>query len=343
MTRHVSACLALVGIACAPKPPSDFAPSTTLVQQIREIRIIPQAPRACPGTTIHATYEAILADGSTVPFAESYSRKQPPTLHVQFLELHSPDAVARDNGDWAAEADPLATISTGFRLTAALRADPKITNTIVVPPTYECMDHRFILSGTSGGPGFPGGNGPDVKVTLDIRRSPFYERLFVASVQENDRKPFYVLADSSATGVTEWLEIDSRGGDGGNGRAGSDGIDGMLGSAGCPGERGGNGTNGSDGGAGGDGGDGGRITIVLPPNRPELAKMVKTSSWGGNGGFGGPGGHGGAAGRGGPGTFDMSNHPCDKGADGSAGLDGSQGRSGLTGSAGPRTTVVLTP
>jgi hypothetical protein len=340
MTRPFSACITLLGIACAPQPPSDFAPAASLVQQIREIRIIPQNPRACPGETIHADYAAVLADGSTIPFAESYKNKQRPELHVQFLERRSPDAVARDNGDWAAEPNPLATVSTGFRLTAALRVNPKLTSTIVLPPAYDCMDHRFAFSGSSGVGSFSGDKGPDVTVHLDVQRSPFYKRLYVAEIQAGAARPMYVLADSSAIGLTEWLVVESRGGDGGNGWAGSNGIDGIPGSAGCPGGRGGNGTNGSDGGAGGDGGDGGRITIVVPPNRPELANLVKTVSWGGSGGSGGEGGHGGAAGRGGAGMFDSNNQPCDNGADGSAGLDGSRGRSGFAGSPGPRTTVA---
>jgi len=344
MTRvsapHFLAWIALLGAACAPQPPRDFAPDANVLQQIREIRIIPNAPRACPGATIHAGYAAILADGSTVPFAESYNSKKPPQLHVQFLERQSPDAVARDNGDWSAESNPLATESTGFRLTATLRANPGITTTVVVPPTYECMDHRFTYSGSLGSPGFRGGDGPDVTVQLEVHHSPFYERLYVAAIQAGKAKPAYVFADSSALRLSEWLEVDSRGGDGGNGWPGSDGINGTPGSAGCPGGRGGDGANGSDGGPGGDGGDGGRITIVVPPNRPELAKLVRTASWGGNGGFGGDGGHGGAAGPGGAGLFDTNNQPCANGDNGSAGRDGSRGRSGFSGSAGPRTTVA---
>jgi|SRR5436190_176577 len=336
----LSTSIALLALACTRKPPRDFAPDADLVQQIRQIRIIPHEPKACPGATIHADYEAILADGSTLPFANSYNTKQPPALHVQFLERQSPDAVARDDGDWAAEADPLATESTGFRLTATLHANRGITSTVVLPPVYDCLPHRFAFSGSSGIGSFSGDNGPDVTVRLDVQRSPFYNRLYVAEIKVGAARPVHVLADSSAIGPAEWLVVESQGGDGGNGAAGSNGADGLPGSAGCPGQAGGQGQNGTDGAPGGDGGNGGRITITVPPNRPELANLVKTASWGGSGGRGGDGGYGGRGGMGGAGLFDANNQPCPNGADGANGLDGSRGRSGFAGGAGPKKTVL---
>jgi hypothetical protein len=331
---------ALLAVACSHAPPRDFAPDPGLIAQIREIRIVPQESRGCPGAPMHADYEAILADGSSVPFARSYNKKQPPRLHVRFLERKSPDAVARQDGDWAAEPNPLATMSTGFRLTATLRANPSITSTVVLPPAYDCLRRHFAFGGASGIAGGNGSNGPDVTVRFDVQRSPFYDRVYVAGIQVGAARPVYVLGDSSTIGLTEWLVVESRGGDGGNGLAGSDGIDGTLGAPGCPGQSGGQGRDGSDGRAGGDGGDGGRITIVVPPNRPHLAELVKTASWGGSGGLGGDGGRGGRGGTGGAGLFDANNQPCAAGADGSPGHDGSRGRSGFPGSPGPRTTVA---
>jgi len=331
---------ALLAIGCSHAPPRDFAPDPGLIAQIREIRIVPQESRGCPGAPIHAAYEAILADGSSVPFARSYNKKQPPRLHVQFLERKSPDAVARQDGDWVAEPNPLATKSTGFRLTATLRANPSITSTIVLPPTYDCLRRQFAFVGASGVVGLSGQSGPDVTVRLDVQSSLFYQQLYVAGIQVGGARPVYVLADSSTIGLTEWLVVESRGGDGGNGLAGSDGIDGTPGAPGCPGQSGGQGRDGSDGGAGGDGGHGGRITIVVPPNRRHLAELVKTASGGGSGGLGGDGGRGGRGGTGGAGLFDANNQPCMSGSDGSPGHDGWRGRSGFAGSPGPRTTVA---
>src|SRR6266571_9300536 len=69
-------------VACSHAPPADFAPDPGLVAQIRDIRIVTTQDRACPGGWIQASYEAVLADGSRVPFARSYDKKHPPRLHV---------------------------------------------------------------------------------------------------------------------------------------------------------------------------------------------------------------------------------------------------------------------
>src|SRR5205807_2376498 len=89
----------------------------------------------------------------------SYDKKHPPRLHVVFLDRESPDAVSQEDGDWVTERDPLATVSTGFRLKATLRANSKVTSTVVVPPYYGCMPHTFTFSGEPGGPGGNGGTG----------------------------------------------------------------------------------------------------------------------------------------------------------------------------------------
>jgi hypothetical protein len=91
----VSLCTALHAVACSHAPPADFAPDPGLVEQIRDIRIIPGDGRACPGAKVPANYEAVLADGSRVPFARSYDKKHPPRLHVVLLNRESPDAVSR--------------------------------------------------------------------------------------------------------------------------------------------------------------------------------------------------------------------------------------------------------
>jgi hypothetical protein len=341
MRREVIAVsAALLAVACSHNPPPDFAPEPGLIAQIREIKIVPQESRACPGAPIHADYVAILADGSSMPFARSYDKKQPPRLHVRFLERRSPDAVARKDGDWVAEPNPLATLSSGFRLMATLRANPSVTSTVVLPPVYDCLRRQFVLGGGSGLLGGNGSNGPDVTVRLDVRHSTFYERLYVATIEVGGARPVYVVGDSSAVGAADWLTVESRGGDGANGMAGLDGIDGSPGIPGCPGGAGGQGQDGHDGGRGGDGGSGGRITIIVPPNQSGLARLVKSASLGGAGGWGGAGGRGGRGGSGGAGLFDANNQPCSSGPDGSSGHDGLQGGPGFPGASGPRTTVA---
>src|SRR5213593_1081624 len=145
--------LSLTFLGCSHAPPPDFAPDPGLVAQIRDIRIITGYARACPGAVIPTTYEAVLTDGSRVPFARSYDKKHPPRLHVIFLDRTSPEAVTQQDGDWVTNADPLLTATTGFRLTATLQAKPSVTNTVVVPPDYRCMPHAFVFSGEPGGPG----------------------------------------------------------------------------------------------------------------------------------------------------------------------------------------------
>src|SRR5207249_3146490 len=68
--------------ACSHKPPADFAPDPGLVAQVRDIRIVTTQARACPGATLQASYEAVLTDGTRVPFARAYDKKHPPRPHV---------------------------------------------------------------------------------------------------------------------------------------------------------------------------------------------------------------------------------------------------------------------
>src|SRR5438128_6601016 len=117
-------------VSCSHAPPPDFTPDPGLVAQIRDIRIVTAYARACPGAVIPTSYEAVLADGSRVPFARSYDKKHPPRLHVVFLDRTSPEAVTQQDGDWVTNADPLPTATTGFRLTATLQAKPSVTNTV---------------------------------------------------------------------------------------------------------------------------------------------------------------------------------------------------------------------
>jgi hypothetical protein len=338
-----SFCAALLVFGCSHAPPEGFAPDPGLVAQIRDIRIVTGYARACPGATIPATYEAVLTDGSRVPFSRSYDKKHPPRLHVIFLDRESPDAVSQEDGDWVAERDPLVTVSTGFRLTATLRANASIRNTVVVPPDYRCMPHTFVFSGEPGGPGEAGEPGPDAAVRLAVLRSPFYDKLFVAGIQVGLAQPFYVLQDATAVPPADWLVIESRGGRGGTGVAGTKGTDGSAGAGGCPAQPGAPGGNGGNGGPGGSGGHGGRVSVIVPLDNPFLAGIVAGRSPGGAGGPGGPGGAGGRGGKGGQGAPDATNRRCQDAVDGAPGQAGSAGPTGSQGGPGPRTVVVTAP
>jgi hypothetical protein len=332
-----------VFVSCSHRPPEDFAPDPGLVAQIRDIRIIPAYARACPGTVLPTSYEAVLADGSRVPFSRSYDKKHPPRLHVVFLDRESSDAVTQEDGDWVTDRDPLATVSTGFRLTATLRAQSSVTNTIVVPPDYRCMPHSFSFTGEQGGPGEAGENGPDATVRLAVLRSPFYDKLFVAGIQVGLAPPFYVLQDASAVPPADWLVIESRGGRGGEGVAGSNGTDGSAGAAGCPAQPGAPGGNGGNGGPGGSGGRGGRINIIVPLDNPFLAGIVSARSASGQGGPGGAGGAAGKGGKGGQGGMDANNRRCADAAAGAPGRAGQVGPAGAQGAPGPHSIVVTAP
>ena len=332
-----------LAFGCSHGPPEGFAPDPGLVAQIRDIRIVTTYTRSCPGAVIPASYEAVLTDGSRVPFARSYDKKHPPRLHVIFLDRTSPEAVTQQDGDWVTNADPLLTATTGFRLTASLQAKPSVTNTVVVPPDYSCMPHTFVFSGEPGGPGEAGDNGPDATVRLAVLRSPFYDKLFVAGIQVGLAPQFYVLQDASAIPPADWLVLDSRGGRGGTGAAGTKGTDGSAGAAGCPAQPGAPGGNGGNGGPGGSGGRGGRINVIVPIDNPFLAGIVAGRSPGGAGGPGGPGGAGGKGGKGGQGGTDTSNRRCPDAVDGAPGQAGSAGPTGSQGAPGPRSIVVTAP
>ena len=329
--------------ACSHAPPEGFAPDPGLVAQIRDLRIITAYTRACPGATMPTTYEAVLTDGAHLLFSRTYDKKHPPRLHVVFLDRTSPEAVTQQDGDWVTGSDALATATTGFRLTATLRAKPSITSTVVVPPDYGCTPHAFSFQGEPGGLGQSGGNGPDVTVRLAVLRSPFYDKLFVAGVQVGLAPPFYVLQDATAVPPAEWLAMESRGGRGGTGVTGTSGSDGAAGAGGCPAQPGGPGGNGGNGGPGGSGGRGGRISVIVPLDNPFLAGIVTARSPGGQGGAGGAGGPGGKGGKGGQGAMDSNNRRCPDAASGAPGQAGNAGSTGSEGAPGPRSIVVTAP
>src|SRR2546422_5794271 len=154
------------------------------------------------------------------------------------------------------------------------------------------MPPRLVLPGERGGWGETGANGPDATGRLGVLRSRFYDKLFVGGIQVGLAPPFYVLQDASAVPPADWLVLESRGGRGGSGVGGTKGTDGSAGAAGCPAQPGAPGGNGGNGGPGGSGGRGGRINVIVPLDKPFLARTVAAPSPGGPRGPGRLGGGG---------------------------------------------------
>src|SRR5438128_1293445 len=148
-------CATLLLAACSHAPPEGFAPDPGLVGQIRDIRIVTAYTRACPGSTIPTTYEAVLADGSRVPFSRTYDKKHPPRLHVIFLDRESPDAVSQEDGDWVAERDPLVAVPPADWLVIESRGGRGGTGVTGSKGT----DGSSGAAGCPAQPGAPGGNG----------------------------------------------------------------------------------------------------------------------------------------------------------------------------------------
>jgi len=149
----VLAALAVSATACSHGPPPDFAPDPGLVARIVELRMTTGAEYACPGQSLRADYEAVLDDGTVVPFARRYDKDDPPALHVVLLDRRSGEAVSQEDGDWSTDADPLQSALGGFRLEASLRARPELTVSAVVAPEYSCLRHAFQQGPLHASPG----------------------------------------------------------------------------------------------------------------------------------------------------------------------------------------------
>jgi hypothetical protein len=327
-------------LACAHKPPPDFAPDPGLVAQIAALRMVVPLS-TCPGETFRAAYVAVLDDGAEIPFATSYDEDNPPPLHVVFLSRYSDQATALGNGNWAADPDPLVSVVVGFRLRALLRAKPDIRVEEVVAPHYACLDHEFVFAGAGGDQGGGGAPGPNVTVRLGLLSSPFVERLIVAELTVEQASPLYVLADAEQEPPADWLRVAAVGGPGGRGTDGRQGARGARGAPGCPGGPGGAGGAGGDGGPGGDGGSGGHVTVVAPQEEPFLAGLVDARTDGGPPGPGGRAGKGGAGGAGGPAEGDARR--CEAGTPGANGRAGRPGPDGRPGRPGSMLQVITVP
>ena len=328
--------------ACSHQPPADFAPDPALVAQIREIQITTGYSRACPGSVVQASYDAVLADSTHVPFQHTYDEKHPPRLHMNFLELTSAEAVGRRDGSWVTDSDPLLSASTGFRLSAALRAKPSIRVTVTVAPDYSCATRAFAFEGEPGGNVQAGENGPNITVRVGRGRSPFYDKLIVVGIQVGAQAPFYELYDASSIRPADFLAVESRGGRGGPGIPGPRGGDGSPGASGCPAQAGGAGGDGGNGGPGAPGGRGGAMMIVAPESDPYMAGLITSRSPGGYGGPGGVGGVGGVGGKGGLGKA-ADGSTCANAADGVPGRRGLAGPVGSEGPRGPRPEILTVP
>jgi hypothetical protein len=341
--RWILPALMAVCTACSHKPPADYAPDPGLLSHIRDIEITVTPTPVCPGSVIQASYQAVIDDGTRVPFIRSYDKKHPPRLHVSFLSYTSPEASGTRDGNWSTAQNATASAVTGFRLTATLNSKPSIQHTIVVPPDYSCAPHAFAFSGSNGGLMQSGGDGPDVTVHLGMGRSPFYEKLLVVRMDVGTSIPYYMLYDARAIPPADWLTIESRGGRGGAGDAGRRGRDGRAGASGCPAQAGGPGGDGGDGGPGAPGGRGGRVSIVVPVEQPFLAGLVVARGFGGPGGPGGAAGAGGEGGKGGQGVLGADNKRCADAAAGTAGRNGAPGSVGRDGRRGPRHNIYTVP
>jgi hypothetical protein len=339
-------CLVLLTVvaACSHKPPADFAPDPGLVARIRDIQITMPLARACPGSVIQASYDAVLDDGTHVPFQRTYDKKRPPRLHMVFLYLSSPDARGSDDANWVLERDPLVSAATGFRLSAFLRAKPSIRGEVTVPPDYSCEPRAFGFAAEPGGRAQAGENGPDITVRIGRGRSPFYDKLLIVGIQVGAQAPFYELYDARSIAPADWLVIESRGGRGGAGSPGPKGGDGAPGAPGCPAQAGGTGGDGGSGGPGAPGGRGGPLTVVVPSEDPYMAGLVTAHGPGGPGGAGGPGGPGGAGGKGGRAAVGADGaKKCIDADDGATGRKGQTGPAGSEGPRGPRPEIVTVP
>ena len=301
----VGACATL---AAGPTASQSAASEPPPRRDIRHLTILPSTKTVCPGQPIAAGYQARLSDASRVLLGPD---------ELSRLTLRGIAAEPRPDGSWQTHADPIESAVTGFRLSAALSADPEIHADTVVVPTYQCLRTAISL------PISDRYRQAKAHVRVGVFATPFYDSIVVAAVEPEGDAPFViVLGPDRIRGGA--LQISAEGKSGKPGRAGSAGTDGG------PCEDGEAGTDGDDGEAGEAGGE---VDVILEAGVTWLAPVVNVSNSGGRGGSGGPGGRGGRAGS-------RSDRP---GCNPKAGRSGRAGRSGNDGLPGPypRTTTVI--
>jgi hypothetical protein len=239
------------------------------------------------------------------------------------LSLLARDGTAaepQDDGAWRTNANPLISAVTGFRLSAALRADSSVHTDTVVAPIYGCLPSSISLAAVDSR------DGPTAYVRLGTFRTPFTDSIVVAVVEPPGRGPIvFVLGPSEMRAGA--IKVDASGRAGAAGRGGRRGTDGGQ----CE-----NGDSGEDAEDGAPGTSGGQVNIIVQTDAPWLADLVAVTNLGGRGGAPGRGGVGGRAGttaRASGGTL-CSTKPGRNGRDGQPGPDGIAGPR-------PRTTTVL--
>ena len=309
----LSVCVAAIPAACtarsAPSTPRVMAASAG-PREIRELTITPSSPSACPGQIIAARYFARTANGSRV------------TLGPSDLSLLARAGVGADptsDGGWQTNGDPMASVFTGFRLTASLLSDSTVRADTVVVPSYECRRASIGLRPTTRF------HTTRAHVRLGVMASPLHDSIVVAVVE----------VDGGAQAIVLLTPREMRPG---AIKINAPGIDGAAGRNGRPGRAGADcsdGEAGEDGEPGGPGEPGGQVDIIVQADARWLADLVVVSNLGGRGGAGGSGGAGGRPGistR--PGRGSCTARP---GRNGRPGHDGGHAASGPA----PRTTSVI--
>lgn len=218
---------------------------------------------------------------------------------------------------WNPPEDPLALLSVDeITVTATLIANPSITATTKVIPTWACDPPAAYVGGndgaqgdsdmSDGGEGHKGADGsPGQSVVVTVGWVQHHDsKLAIADVRSDSGESVYVLDPTTP------LKVLAGGGAGGAGGGGWFG----RGMDNCNGKGG----RGGKGGDGGDGGDGGTVTIRYDASSPELAQLIQAEV---QGGAAGPRGSGGSGGSG----------PNGCGEWGDSGADGSEGRAGRDG------------
>jgi len=271
-------------------------------RRVRAIRLNLSETRICPGQRIHASYAAVLDDGSTRALDGG----------ALAILTRQGDAVQPvDGGEWTSDPDPLASAVTGFRLSVWLTANPAVTAETTLVPVYSCSPRSFSFRGTG-----QGANGPDVTVRIAQVRSPFHDSVVVVAVEPANASPVHAMFLPSDLRQRR-IAVASLG------SAGRPGAAGRYGGATSPCA---NGEDGGDGQGGQQGGDGGQLTLIADGDQAWLRGVVELLTGGGAGGAGGSAGQGGPAGlrRTEPGT----RVPCP------ATRRGRNGRAGTSGAAG---------
>lgn len=207
---------------------------------------------------------------------------------------------------WSVVPLGASTLSGGFQSFqyhgGALRFLGNPGRGLVGRESYQAIDGR---------PGQPGGNAPDL--TISLQDTPMGVQL---RVENRD----YLIIESSQP-----ILIQALGGQGATGEAGKAGAAGASFSLAWGAENGG---PGGDGGSGGQGGRGGNV--VVRAGGVDVSRWLKFDLRGGPGGLGGPGGPGGLAG-----TLRLRQGGLVEGRPGPA------GRSGPPGPPGPDGTVQI--